>query len=54
MRVPGEADGALERLRNGGSLAEVADLLGDSKRAAAEHYVYALTDYREADYGELT
>jgi hypothetical protein len=27
----------------------VAELLGDSKRVAAEHYVYALTDYREAD-----
>jgi integrase len=33
-----------------GSLAEVAELLGDSKRVAADHYVYALTDYREADY----
>ena len=32
-----------------GSLADVAELLGDSKRIAAEHYVYALTDYREAD-----
>ena len=32
-----------------GSLAEVAELLGDGKRVAAEHYVYALTDYREAD-----
>jgi integrase len=32
-----------------GSLAEVADLLGDSKRVAADHYVYALTDYREVD-----
>jgi integrase len=31
------------------SLAEVAELLGDSKRVAAEHYVYALTDYREVD-----
>jgi len=30
-----------------GSLAEVAELLGDSKRVAADHYVYALTDYRE-------
>jgi integrase len=29
-----------------GSLAEVATLLGDSKRVAAEHYVYAPTDYR--------
>lgn len=32
-----------------GSLAEVAELLGDSKRVAGEHYVYALTDYREVD-----
>jgi integrase len=31
------------------SLAEVATLLGDSKRVAADHYVYALTDYREVD-----
>ena len=27
-----------------GSLAEVAELLGDSKRVAADHYVYALVD----------
>src|SRR3954453_125748 len=33
-----------------GSLADVAQLLGDSKRVAADHYVYALPDYREADY----
>jgi integrase len=32
-----------------GSLADVAELLGDSKRVAADHYVYALTDYREVD-----
>ena len=32
------------------SLAEVAELLDDSKRVAADHYVYALTDYREVDY----
>jgi integrase len=32
-----------------GSLADVAELLGDSKRVATEHYVYALTDYREVD-----
>lgn len=32
-----------------GSLAEVAEKLGDSKRVAAEHYVYALTDYREVE-----
>ena len=31
------------------SLAEVAELLGDSTRVAADHYVYALTDYREVD-----
>jgi integrase len=30
-----------------GSLADVAELLGDSKRVAADHYVYALTNYRE-------
>jgi integrase len=32
-----------------GSLADVAELLGDSKRVAADHYVYALTEYREVD-----
>jgi hypothetical protein len=32
-----------------GSLAEVAELLGDSKRVAADHCVYALVDYREVD-----
>lgn len=32
-----------------GSLAEVAELLGDSKRVAADHYVYALVDYREVE-----
>lgn len=32
-----------------GSLAEVAQLLGDSSRVAADHYVYALTDDREVD-----
>lgn len=32
-----------------GSLAEFAELLGDSKRVTAAHYVYALTDYREVD-----
>jgi integrase len=34
-----------------GSLAEVAELLGDSKRVAADHYVYALVDYREIEHG---
>jgi integrase len=32
-----------------GSLAEVAELLRDSKRVAADHYVYALVDYREIE-----
>lgn len=32
-----------------GTLAEVAELLGDSKNVARDHYVYALTDYREVD-----
>jgi hypothetical protein len=32
-----------------GSLAEVAELLGDSRTVAADHCVYALTDYREID-----
>jgi hypothetical protein len=36
-------------LRGTGSLAEVAELLGHSKRSPANHYVYALTDYREID-----
>jgi integrase len=40
--------GALHCKRTG-SLAAVAELLGDSKRVAADHYVYALTDYREVD-----
>jgi integrase len=33
-----------------GSLADAAELLGDSKRVAEQHYVYALTDYREVDH----
>jgi integrase len=36
-----------------GSLAEVAELLGDSKRVAGEHYVYALTDYAEVERAPL-
>lgn len=31
------------------SLAEVAELLGDSKHVASDHYVYALVDYREVE-----
>ena len=33
-----------------GSLAQVAELLADSKRVAAEHCVYALNDYREVGH----
>src|SRR5580765_7490901 len=60
--VQGDRDAALLAARAGlrrrrgslhykrtGSLAEVAELLGDSKRVAADHHVYALTDYREVD-----
>ena len=35
------------------SLAEVAEMLGDSKRVAADHYVYALTDYVEVGRAPL-
>ena len=34
-----------------GSLAEVAELLGDSKRVAADHYVYALSTTRRSTAG---
>ena len=36
-------------MKRTGSLAEVAELLGDSKRVAADHYVYALVDYGEVE-----
>jgi integrase len=36
-----------------GSLAEVAELLGDSKRIAADHYIYALVDYSEVERGSV-
>ena len=39
----------LAALQACGSLAEVAELLGDSKLVAADHYGYTLTDYREVD-----
>jgi hypothetical protein len=45
---PASPTGSLYYKRTG-SLAEVAELLSDSKRVAQEHYVYALTDYREVD-----
>ena len=32
------------------SLTAVAELLGDSKRVAADHHVYALTTYDEVDH----
>jgi integrase len=53
--VPSFSPHALRRRRGSlhykctGSLAEVAELLGDSKRVASDHYVYALVDYREVD-----
>jgi integrase len=53
--VPGFSPHGLRRRRGSlhykrtGSLADVAELLGDSKRVAADHYMYALTDYREFD-----
>jgi integrase len=53
--VPHFAPHALRRRRGSlhykktGSLAEVAALLRDSDRVAKDHYVYALTDYREVN-----
>ena len=53
--VPHFSPHAFRRRRGGlhynrtGSLVEVAELLGDTKDVAAEHYIYALTDYREVD-----
>jgi hypothetical protein len=47
-RRPAPRRGSLYYKRTG-SLAQVAELLGDSKRVAADHYVVALTDYREVD-----
>jgi integrase len=40
--------GSLHYMRTG-SRAEVAELIGDSKRVASDHYIYAMTDYREVD-----
>jgi hypothetical protein len=36
--------------KQGCSLAEIAERLGDTKVVAAEHYVYAVGDYAEVDY----
>jgi hypothetical protein len=39
--------------KQGYSLAEVAERLGDTKVIAAEHYLYALGDYTEVEYGTV-
>jgi integrase len=36
--------------KQGHSLAEIAERLGDTKVVAAEHYMYAIGDYAEVDY----
>jgi integrase len=36
--------------KQGYSLAEISERLGDTKVVTAEHYLYALGDYTEADY----
>jgi integrase len=37
-------------LKQGYSLAEIAESLGDTKVVTAEHYLFALGDYAEVDY----
>ena len=39
--------------KQGYSLAEVAERLGDTKVVTAEHYLYALGDYTEVDYAQM-
>lgn len=39
--------------KQGYSLAEISERLGDTKVVTAEHYLYALGDYTEVDYGVL-
>lgn len=39
--------------KQGYSLAEVAERLGDTKVITAEHYLYALGDYTEVEYGAV-
>jgi hypothetical protein len=39
-------------VHRGGTLAEIAERLGDTKVVTAEHYLYALGDYAEVDYRE--
>lgn len=57
--VPRFSPHALRRRRGsllekqGLSLAEVGEVLGDTKVITAEHYVYALGDYREVDRARL-
>jgi integrase len=36
--------------KQGYSLAEIAERLGDTKVVTAEHYLFALGDYAEVDY----
>ena len=38
--------------KQGYSLAEVAERLGDTKVVTAQHYLYALGDYTEVDYAD--
>jgi integrase len=39
--------------KQGYSLAEIAERLGDTKVVTAEHYLFALGDYAEVDYAAL-
>jgi integrase len=39
--------------KQGYSLAEIAERLGDTKVVAAEHYLYAIGDYAEVDYAAV-
>jgi integrase len=39
--------------KQGYTLAEIAERLGDTKVVTAEHYLYALGDYAEVEYGPL-
>jgi integrase len=41
------------RGKQGYSLAEIAERLGDTKVVTAEHYMYALGDYAEVDYAAV-
>jgi len=39
--------------KQGYSLAEIAERLGDTKVVTAEHYLYAIGDYAEVDYEDV-